>query len=154
MKSHCFLTQALTKPWNLRNKLLHENETPKLIIVICGLDQRVHEFKELVSLYSKDDSLREPVVWRPPPTGFIKLNVDPVVLQSRTTLAAVARNDKGEILKIWAKVECSEDLGVTETKTVLWALQMAIEKDYHHVLMEGDAKSVIDALQKPSSHVD
>jgi hypothetical protein len=57
-------------------------------------------------------------------------------------------------LKIWAKVECSEDLGVTETKTVLWALQMAIEKDYHHVLMEGHAKSVIDALQKPSSHVD
>ena len=57
-------------------------------------------------------------------------------------------------MKIWAKVECKEDLGVTETKTVLWALQMAIEKDYHHVLMEGEAKSVIDALQKPSSHVD
>jgi hypothetical protein len=57
-------------------------------------------------------------------------------------------------LKIWAKADCNEDLGVAETKAVLWALQMEIEEDYHHVLMEGDAKSVIDALQKPSSPVD
>ena len=57
-------------------------------------------------------------------------------------------------MKIWAKADYNEDLGVAETKAVLWALQMETEEDYHHVLEEGDAKIVIDALQKPSSPVD
>ena len=43
-----------------------------------------------------------PIVWRPPTTGFIKINVNAAVSQSRTTLAAVARNDKGEVLGTWA----------------------------------------------------
>ena len=58
------------------------------------------------------------------------------------------------ILKIWAKADCIEDLGVVETKTILFALQMAIEEEYHQVLVEGDAKVVIDTLQKPSSQGD
>jgi hypothetical protein len=33
----------------------------------------------------------------------------------------------------------------------MFALQMAIEEDYQQVLVEGDAKVVIDTLQKPSS---
>jgi hypothetical protein len=58
------------------------------------------------------------------------------------------------ILKIWAKADCIEDPGVVETKTILFALQMAIEEEYHQVLVEGDAKVVIDTLQKPSSQGD
>ncbi len=67
MKSHYSLVWALTLEtiWNLRNKVLHGNEIPKLTTIICGLEQRVHEFKELVSPDYKADSLREPAVWRP-----------------------------------------------------------------------------------------
>ena len=58
------------------------------------------------------------------------------------------------ILKIWAKADCIGDPGVVETKTILFALQMAIEEEYYQVLVEGDAKVVIDTLQKPSSQGD
>ena len=41
--------------------------------------------------------------WEPPPPGWIKLNVDAAVSESFTSIATVARNDKGEVIKIWAK---------------------------------------------------
>lgn len=88
-----------------------------------------------------------PIVWRPPTTGFIKINVNAAVSQSRTTLAAVARNDKGEVLGTWAKADCVEEHEVAEAKAVLWALQMAMEEDYSRVIVEGDAKGIMDPLQ-------
>jgi ribonuclease HI len=94
-----------------------------------------------------------PIVWRPPTTGFIKINVDAAVSQSRTTLAAVARNDKGEVLGIWAKADCVEEHEVAEAKAVLWALQMAMEEDYSRVIVEGDAKGIMDPLQQPLNPV-
>ncbi len=57
-------------------------------------------------------------------------------------------------MKIWAKEDYIEDPGVTETKAILFALQMALKEDYHQVLVEGDAKVVIDTLLKPSSQGD
>ncbi len=66
----------------------------------------------------------------------------------------VVRNDKGEILKFWAKAGCCEVPVVAEAKVVLWALQMTKEEDYQMVLVEGDAKTVMDSLQSPLSPVD
>jgi hypothetical protein len=96
MKSHFSLVWALTLEtiWNLINKVQHGNEIPQLPTIVCGLKQRIHEFKNLSSLDPKDDRPRDPAGWRPPLSGVIKLNVDAAVSQSRTTLAAVARNDK------------------------------------------------------------
>jgi hypothetical protein len=96
MKSHCSLVWALTLEtiWNLINKVLRGNEIPQLSTIVCRLKQQIHEFKNLGSLDPKDDRPRDPDGWRPPPSGVIKLNVDAAVSQSRTTLAAVARNDK------------------------------------------------------------
>ena len=148
MKSHCSLVWALTLEtiWNLRNKALHGNELPQLPTIVRGLEHRVYEFKNLGSSDPKGDSSRDTAVWRPPPSGVIKLNCVAAVSPARTTLAEVARNDKGEILKIWAKADCIEDPGVAETKAILF--------DYHQVLVEGDAKVVIDTLLKPSSQGD
>jgi hypothetical protein len=156
MKSHCSLVWALTLEtiWNLRNKALHGNELPQLPTIVRGLEHRVYEFKNLRSSNPKGDSPRDTAVWRPPPSGVMKLNCDAAVSRARTTLAEVARNDKGEILKIWAKADCIEDPGVAETKAILFAFQMALEEDYHQALVEGDAKVVIDTLLKPSSQGD
>ena len=153
MKSHCSLVWALALEtiWNLRNKVLHGNAIPQPPTIVRGLEHRVHEFKNLGSSDPKDVRPRDTTVWTPPPLRVIKLNVDATVSQSRTTLTVVVRNDKGEILKIQAKADCIEDPRVVETKAIMFALQMAIEEDYQQVLVEGDAKVVIDTLQKPSS---
>ena len=52
MKSHCSLVWALTLEtiWNLIKKVLHGNEIPQLPTIVCGLKQRIHEFRNLGSL--------------------------------------------------------------------------------------------------------
>ena len=156
LKYHYSLCWALTREtiWNTRNKVLHDNETFNFATVLRGLEHRVIEYQELGSSSPRVYSLVEPFVWRPSPSGFIKLNVDAAVSLSRTTLAMVVRNDKGEILKFCAKACCCEVPVVAEAKVVLWALQMTKEEDYQMVLVEGDAKTVMDSLQSPLSPVD
>ena len=38
--------------------------------------------------------------WIPPPTGWIKFN-NAIISDKATALAAIALNDKGEVLKVW-----------------------------------------------------
>ena len=38
--------------------------------------------------------------WIPPPRNYIKLNVDVAISQAFTSLAVVARNESGEVLKV------------------------------------------------------
>ena len=50
------------------------------------------------------DRSEELTSWIPPPKNYIKLNVDAVVSQAFTSLDVVARNEFGEVLKVWAKI--------------------------------------------------
>ena len=53
--------------------------------------------------HDKDRS-EELTSWMPPPRNYIKLNVDAAVSQAFTSLAVVARNESGEVLKVWTKI--------------------------------------------------
>ena len=61
-------------------------------------------------------------LWKPPPPGYVKINVDVVVANSRTTLAMVARNEYGKILNAWAKEHMAGDALFAESSTFVWAL--------------------------------
>ena len=63
--------------------------------------------------------------WEAPEEGWIKLNLDTVVSENVTALAVVARNNNGEVLKVWAKMHewCSPLQA--EAAIVLWSIQLA-----------------------------
>ena len=42
-------------------------------------------------------------LWEPPPPRHIKINVDAAIVESHSTLAAIARDCRGTVIKIWAK---------------------------------------------------
>ena len=67
------------------------------------IEKRTMEYARTLSkenTVSKDKSLNG---WEAL-EGWIKLNVDAAVSENVTTLAVVARNKNGEVLKVWAKM--------------------------------------------------
>lgn len=83
-----------------------------------------------------------------PPSGMIKLNADAVVSDNCSSLAVVARNDRGELLKAWAKNILPCDPLFAEASAIFWTLQLAISEKFPCILVEGDPKICIDTINK------
>ena len=90
--------------WHLRNKVWHNGSEVNIISVICNAENRVKEYLNALDHEQDKDRSEELTSWIPPPKNYIKLNVDAVVSQAFTSLDVVARNEFGEVLKVWAKI--------------------------------------------------
>uniref|UniRef100_A0A2N9G5A9 RNase H type-1 domain-containing protein n=1 Tax=Fagus sylvatica TaxID=28930 RepID=A0A2N9G5A9_FAGSY len=69
------------------------------------------------------------------------------IFKEFTTLAVVARDENGQILNAWAKEHILCDPLQVEAAALFWAVQLATEKDFKHVIIEGDSKICIDAFK-------
>ena len=81
-----------------------------------------------------------------PPPNTIKINVDAAISDQRSTLSVVVRNEKGELLKAWAKHTDGGDTLEANTHAVLWALELALLEGFQDIIIEGDAKLCLDAI--------
>ena len=80
--------------------------------------------------------------WHYPPNGVIKLNVDDAISKEFTTLVVVVVWDEnGQILKAWAKEHILCDPLQAEVVALLWAVQLASEDEFKHIIIEGDSKT-------------
>ena len=69
------------------------------------------------------------------------------------TLAVVARNAIGEIIKAWAKVHFASNALQAEATTILWALELTNSKKFPCIIVEGDSKICCYALNNKDSEV-
>ena len=119
---------------------LYLNFTHMQYIVICNI---VHcNILQSVE-HSKSKSC---FLWRPPPPNTVKLNVDAVVSDSVASLAVLARDFDGNILKCWAKRISLVDPCVVEAIALAWAGEIALEEHLSDIIVEGDSKVCIDAV--------
>ena len=81
-----------------------------------------------------------------PPPNAIKINVDAAISDQRSTLSVVVRNEKGELLKAWAKHTDGGDTLEANTHAVLWALELALLEGFQDIIIEGDAKLCLYAI--------
>jgi hypothetical protein len=125
--------------WNLRNKVVHGEGKINLIATIKSLEKKVLEFKRICETSESMMQSNYQTHWTPPPPGFVKINVDAAVANSRTTLAVVARNEHGNIVKAWAKEHMAGDALFVEASAFLWALQLAKNSGMQQIIVEGDA---------------
>ena len=78
--------------------------------------------------------------------NWIKINSDAALNSSTTTLAAVARDHRGDIVKVWSKhVKVCLPIQA-EASAILWAVELAIKEQWNLVCFEGDAKAYFDPL--------
>uniref|UniRef100_A0A2N9HMH7 Reverse transcriptase zinc-binding domain-containing protein n=1 Tax=Fagus sylvatica TaxID=28930 RepID=A0A2N9HMH7_FAGSY len=88
--------------------------------------------------------------WSNPPEDFIKLNVDAALSPTKATIAVIARNSMGSIIKAWAKEVPLLDPMVVEAMAIVWALELALSEKFAKVIVESDAKMCIDDLYYPT----
>ncbi len=61
----------------------------------------------------------------------------------------MVRNNKGSLIKAWAK-QCEYlDPIAAEVAAINWALELALQEKYVNIIVESDAKFCIDALACP-----
>ena len=78
--------------------------------------------------------------------NWIKINSDAALNSSTTTLAAVARDHRGDVVKGWSKhVKVCSPIQA-KASAILWAVDLAIEEQWNLVCFEGDAKACFDPL--------
>ena len=142
------MTVTMEAIWHLRNQVLHNGNEVNIISTICNAKNRVKEY--LIALDHEQDKDRSVKLtsWIPPPKNYIKLNVDVAVSQAFTSLAVVARNEFGEVLKVWAKIHDLCTPTQAEAVAIMWALNLATAENWCNIIVEGDSKICFDALSK------
>ena len=142
------MTVTMEAIWHLRNKVWHNGSEVNFISTICNAKNRVKEY--LIALDHEQDIDRsvELTSWIPPPKNYIKLNVDATVSHDFTSLAVVAWNEFGEVLKVWAKIHDLCSPTQVEAAAIMWALSLVRAENWCNIIMEGDSKICFDALSK------
>jgi hypothetical protein len=63
-----------------------------------------------------------------------------------SSMAVVACDHKGIVLKAWSKMVGADDPSVAETHAVKWALDLVSLEVYQNFIVESDAKVCIEAI--------
>lgn len=88
--------------------------------------------------------------WNPPPSGWIKLNLDASCAADGTTgLGGAFRGFGGQLLELVAHhIPCCEEIEVAESCTCLLGIRRAKEVDFRDLIVEMDHQGLVFALQK------
>ncbi len=132
-----------TKPY-------HNGGEINLVSTIRGIEARVQEFllrQELPPQHIHMDVTR----WSTSSPNVFKLNVDATISMNHLTLVVIAQNDKGEVLKAWAKQSDFCNPIQAETSAVIWALQLSAFESFMNIAIESDANVCFDAIADNSS---
>lgn len=134
---------VLDEIWYYRNQAFHQGIQPDIQVAIDHIHHRFAEFTSLMSVEKPPTNTRVQHTWIPPPTGWIKFNIDVAISNKAIALAAIARNDKGDVLKVWAKLHTTCSLFLVEASAILWAVQLARTENWNYIIFEGDAKAAL-----------
>jgi len=85
--------------------------------------------------------------WRFPPGGYIKINFDDTHSSFGTAAGFVIRDWSGRFIQAGTRFLEGAPIIVAEATAMRDRIHAALAAGYHHILVEGDNKVVIHAIQ-------
>ena len=131
--------------WNFRNQHVHLQGTENHLVLLKTLEMKVVEhWQALPGLFGPMSS--KECVWKPPPLGWVKINVNAALHPSSTMIAAIARNEEGLLIRAWVKPVLTQDPLLAEAYAIHWAIILAKNENWSNIVIESDSKVCVDAL--------
>lgn len=135
--------------WFNRNKLIHGDSGWDGQELVNFSKDYIRHFREAQLQFQTPRPPESPVEWNPPSGSTLKLNFDASVAVSswHDGLGIVARNSAGEVVA-WKRkrVDFIVDPEVLEARAALVCVELALEKRWSTIMIEGDCIAVIQAL--------
>ncbi|CAO2827042.1 unnamed protein product [Amaranthus hypochondriacus] len=137
--------------WKARNEAIFEDSQAPSRLCVRKASDWLQEYQKAVELgWSSTSSTHRVDHWHRPPVDFIKVNVDGAftIAEDKQGIGVVARDSTGSVVLAGSKTLWHEgSVEMVEARAVLWALDLAKAHGWRHVIIEGDCKLVIEALQ-------
>ena len=136
--------------WNFKNSIVHSGPHSNLPIILKGLELRVADHLALVEGVDRVSN-NVLICQKAPPPDYVKLNTDVVVKPNSTSVAVVARDANGSVLKAWARYVDMNDPVIAEAFAMKLALELAKEESFINIIVESDSKIYINFLEVNSA---
>jgi hypothetical protein len=133
--------------WRFRNQVVFQVKLDCPLLLIKNLELRI---VERVQSSLGDSCSKFATLWRPPNAGVIKINIDAAMSSDFATIAAVARNDLGLVVKACAKKIYSYDMCTAEALAIRWTIELAKLENWCEIIVESDAQVCVNVLLSDS----
>ncbi|CAL9022256.1 unnamed protein product [Prunus brigantina] len=140
--------------WNRRNKVIFEGISEPAPALLARMSVLAAEFSQATCLsrQTQDCVTMAQVsvhVWRPPPAGFYKINVDGALKSGECFrgVGVVIRNEGGEFMAACVKrIEACYGARQTELVAAIEGLRFALDMGFTDVVLEMDAQDCINGI--------
>ena len=142
--------------WKSRNEMVFNNEIFNPVACLIRAKKASAEWRirtcMSVDHYSRGSSSSPGtpshlVRWYPPPPGFVKLNFDGSLINSSAAGGFIIRDWTGRLIKAGATYYGDTSILVAEARALRDGLRLAIQAGFTNIIIEGDNKTVIQALK-------
>ena len=120
--------------------------------ILLKISRSVAEFKVLDIPMGLTSNMIQSA-WSKPDRDTIKINVDVACNIESSSIAAVDRDWRGEMVFAYSKRVNTTLPLQAEAEAIIWALNLAANLDVDSISIESDSKSCIDALRCPNQDV-
>lgn len=96
---------------------------------------------------------RSAEIWKPPPRGVFKINVDAAFSKGDAAFACIVRDDFGCLVMAASSLGTAPLVFAAELMAVYWAISLAESKGWRNIIISSDALNVVKevhSLKKPS----
>ncbi|KAF7832615.1 cysteine desulfurase mitochondrial-like [Senna tora] len=143
--------EALYHAWERRNKKKFPNELIRAEELWPRVERIMDEFQTV--MFNDDWNRMEPAnfVWEKPEYPYTKLNVDATTcMDGGGSMGGLLRDETGDCVGVYVhSVSFPNDPALLEAISIRKGLKMAQQIGKTHVIVESDAKIVIDMLKTP-----
>ncbi|XP_039013081.1 uncharacterized protein LOC120142489 [Hibiscus syriacus] len=139
--------------WNRINQWVHDGDLQVDHDVVSKTWELAASFKVVTESSNHSSPNRRPSVqalWNHPSVGRVKINVDGAFINrsSEATLGLIARDHHGMVFG-----DAPQMTESVEALTIVQAVRFAIENDWDHVIIKGDAIRIVNRLNYHSEDI-